>query len=155
MNPLWIKWIHASINTYFTNALKVKFGIEVYIEGIHRNIDDKIQDWVEVRWNGPVAHETTKDNWFLNIELNLLISSITNRADSYAHKKVVGLVQSTIVNTFPIYQFDEASDVLFDCFQLQADTFGISTTYLGSVQQMVEIEQTSIEAVYDMFHMNT
>jgi hypothetical protein len=153
MNPNWTRWIHASLNDYVKTQLE-KLNVFVHFEGQSREqLADK-SDYVEFRWNGPEAREHSRGWWELDVNLNFVINSGTNRDDTYTHKVIVGKVQSILKNSINVFKLgDTESDdpnTLLGCLQLKVDARdGILTNYFGR-QQDVELEQSTVEAWYCM-----
>lgn len=152
MNRNWTRWIHASLTDYVKTELE-NAGVVVHFEGLDRSLLDSKQDFVEFRWNGPFARELSRGYWELEVDLNFLVSSSTDREDTHNHKKVVGVVQSILTNSISIFKFGNTEpddQTLLGCMQLRVDKKdAIETNYFGRMQD-VELEQSTIEAGYCM-----
>jgi hypothetical protein len=155
MNEHWTRWIHASISKYFKDLARPK-SLVLWIEAEETTQKDKdAPDRVEIRWDGPYATQLTRKEWRLNLELNGLITSVANRDDAYAHKKVVGLVQAMITD-IPVYRYGTLLDIddksYLGCLQLRADSDreAIITSYFGKMESQTPIEQSTVEAHYRM-----
>ena len=152
MNPNWTRWIHANLNKYVKTELE-KLNVFVFFEGQSREALADQKDYVEFRWNGPEAREFSKGYWELDVNLNFVINSATNREDTYTHKVIVGKVQSILVNSISVLKLGDTVDddqQLLGCLQLKVDAReGIMTNYFGR-QQDVELEQSTVEAWYCM-----
>jgi hypothetical protein len=154
MNPNWIRWIAASIAKYWTDYCKQN-GINLYLEAQDRQTGGSL-DFAEVRWNGPIARETTRGSWELTIDMNSFISSILSRDDQYAHKKLVGKMQAGFVDAIPVYKYGDTPEVddqsFIDCLQARsADREALTTTYFGRIDTNVELEQSTIEQRYFIY----
>lgn len=154
MNQHWHRWIHASLRTYVEAELQA-LDTYVFYEGQSReDLRDKL-DYVEFRWNGPEAREPSRGYWFLDVNLNFVISSTSNRENTYMHQVVVGRVQSILGHTIEVFRLgDDINGVddqtLFGCLLLKTDTREpIMTNYFGRMQE-VELEQSTVEANYCM-----
>lgn len=153
MNPHWHRWIHASLQTYVKTELEAR-GVFVFFEGDSREqLNDKL-DYVEFRWTGPEARLGSRDYWYLEVILNFVITSTTNRGATYTHHRVVGLVQSILQRAISVFRYGEDSLVddqqLLGCLQLRADLKDpIMTNYFGRSQD-VELEESTVEAYYCM-----
>lgn len=152
MNPNWTRWIHASLNQYVKTELE-KLGVVVFFEGQSRELISDKKDSVEFRWNGPYGRERSKGWWQLEIQVNFVINSLTNRQDTYTHRQIVGQVQSILKNSINVMKYGEGNgddSTLLGCLQLRTDgRDGIITDYFGR-QQDVELEQSTVEATYVM-----
>lgn len=155
MNPNWIRWIHASLITYFTEYFKDEErgrGLLFRIEGQDVAKREE-QDWVEFRWDGPTSREVSKRYWYLDIEINVLVSSIVSRDDTYRHKKNVGLVEASFINSIPVLRYGDVQEVddetLLGCLELRSDNReAIVTSYFGKIESDVVLEQSTVEAHY-------
>lgn len=150
MNPNWMRWIHASLRTYITDALEGS-GVVVFFEGESRDVLRHDEDWIEFRWTGPDATVGPPNYWHLSCMLNIVVSSTTNREDTYAHQVTVGKVHAILGVSIPVYKYGNGTDddqSLLGCLQLRADEKDpIMTNYFGRMQE-VELEQSTIEAYY-------
>lgn len=143
MNPNWIRWIHATLNTYVKTQFNL-LNIIFYFEPQSREQISNQSDYVEFSWNGPTANQVSRNYWYIDINLNFIVMSTTNRADTYTHKKVVGLVQSILTSSLNVYN---DNDELFGCLQIKPP---IQTIYFGRFADPIEMEETTIEASYCM-----
>lgn len=150
MNPNWQRWIHSSLRTYVKEQLAA-LNVFVFFEGQSREELASHLDWAEFRWTGPFARKSSSNYWTLDVVLNFVIGSTTNRQDTYTHQSIVGKVQSILTQNIPVYRYGENDDQsLLGCLQLQADLKEpIMTNYFGRMQD-VEIEESTIEAYYCM-----
>jgi hypothetical protein len=154
MDPNWTRWIHSTIATIFTKNMKT-VGVTLYIEPQDREITEAIVDHAELRWTGPFAKQVPKCHWLFDITINLLVTSILSRKDVYQHKKVVGLVQSIMPDSFPVMRYGSTPNVdtqdVLGCFQLRReDAQGITTTYFGRIDTDVSLEQSTVQGEYQM-----
>lgn len=153
MNPDWTRWIHASLCTYVKAQLEA-LQVVVHFENQDRADIAKLKDAAEFRWNGPEAREYSRGWWELEVHLNFVAISTTNRKDTYAHKVLVGKIQSILRNSISIFKFgtgvnDDQS--LFGCLQLRINgRDSIMTNYFGRIVDPTEIEESTVEATYFM-----
>lgn len=151
MNANWMRWIHSSLLTYVKTELD-RLNVPVHFEGESGERLESETDWVDFRWNGPETKEVSHGYWELDVALNFVITSTTSRADTYTHKKFVGLVQSILKNSINVYKYgDTESDdqSLFGCLQLKiADRQSVSTNYFGRFTDPIDLEQSTVEAAY-------
>jgi hypothetical protein len=153
MDQNWQRWIHASLATYYQDYFKTR-SIALLIEGQDSPITGK-EDWVEMRWDGPYATLASSSCWILDIEINVLASSILGRADAHHHKRLVGQIQASFLKAFPVFKYGENPDVddqsLLGCLQLRSgDREAIVTSYFGKIETDVVLEQSTIEGHYRM-----
>lgn len=151
MNEHWTRWIHASLAKYFKQYAQDK-KISLFVEA-ESKAPDKLQDKVELRWDGPDSVQLTKHSWKLVVTVNMLVTSTTNRSDAYAHKKLVGLVQTAMAGDISIFKLGMITDIdtaqLLSCLQLK-DQNGIVTSYFGEGGVDIKVEQSTVEATYEV-----
>lgn len=150
MNEHWTRWIHASLAKYFkkyATDTKISLFVEAEVKA-----PDKLQDKVELRWDGPDSIQLTRRSWRLTVTVNMLVTSTTNRSDAYVHKKLVGLVQAAISGDISIFKLGTITDIddgqLLSCLQLNQS--GIITNYFGEGGIDVKVEQSTVEATYEV-----
>lgn len=155
MNEHWTRWIHASLSKWFKERGKSK-SLVLWVEAEEvTQAQKEAPDRVEVRWDGPVGTQLTATQWRLEIELNVLISSVTGRKDAYAHKRIVGLVQAMMTD-IPVYRYGTLVDIddgsLLGCLQPRADSDreAVVTSYFGKIDSPTALEQSTVEAHYRM-----
>lgn len=153
MNEHWTRWIHASLAKYFKEFAKPK-GVPLFIEA-EVKAPDKLNDKVEMRWDGPYCRQLTRTQWTAAIEINMLVTSQAGGVDAYKHKKIVGVVQSMFTPTISVFKLGNLKDIdneqLLGCLQLRSeDREAIVTSYFGKVGPDVTLEQSTVEAHYKM-----
>ncbi len=106
-NVSWNKWITASIIDHFKTTL-VANGLSVFVEGSHTR-DLTNTEYVEIRVNGPVSDEHTKDDFSLKMHVNLLIQVIIDpTVNLYRNEEVKGYCVAAMV-TIPVYKYGSAA----------------------------------------------
>lgn len=154
MNPNWVRWIHASLAIHFKNIIESQGHLKLHIEGQDRTVTN-LEDHAELRWDGPYIREVSRRYWHIDIEINIIVSSVLSRDDTHIHKKSVGLVQSAFPNTILVHKHgdgagDNANELL-GCFQLRTeDREAVVTSYFGKIEVDVLLEQSTVEAHYRM-----
>lgn len=83
-NKNWPRWIFASIADHF-KAAAVADNVPLLIEGIEDRTSDKIRqtDHAELRINGPVSRNPSKDFYILNINVNIILQSYMTEENAY------------------------------------------------------------------------
>lgn len=144
------RWVAASINKHFSDR---KRGYFCYIEGQDRV--DLRQDRFEVRYDGPYIQETSKNYFQVNVEINVLVTTIKDQIDGYKDKKMVGVAAAAFTNEIPVYKFGDTVGVddssLVGCLVLK--TSGreqIIISNFGLIQPSANIIQSTVEGHYQM-----
>ena len=149
-NENWPRWMELSIFKFIDdNAPDIAF---VYYEGQERKTSG-YSAWFEVRMDGPFAREESKDNWFFEVEVNVLVSCEVGRDFSKA-SKMFGKVGSMLDASIPIFKLgDEPGDdanVKLGCLTVdtRTDKDGIIIKRFGQVEPKVKLIQGSVEVRY-------
>ena len=142
MNKDWPRWIWASLTTYFTSKLN-----PLFIEGFDRNTNAE-SDFYELRINGPVFHELTKDQWLITIDVNVLVTSTKDQNDAYKVHRLVGVAAEAFIKAIAVMRYGDDPDEQIGCFALSDD--GIIITNFGQIDVDVNVLQSTIEATYSM-----
>jgi hypothetical protein len=111
MNSNWVRWITASCIKHFDDG---KGSYSVFAEGDERQTD-QLQNWAEVRIGGPNVEEVSKDYFRIDVEINILLTTVIDQTDAYAHQRLVGHFHS-----------------LFSC--INVFRYGDGNNYLGTLQ---------------------
>ena len=83
-NKNWPRWIFASIADHFKSAA-IANNVPLLIEGIEDRTSDKIRqnDHAELRINGPVTKNPSKDYYILNLNVNIIVQSYMTEENAY------------------------------------------------------------------------
>jgi len=83
-NKNWPRWIFASIADHFKAAAEAD-NVPLLIEGIEDRTSDKIRklDHAELRINGPVSRNPSKDFYTLNVTVNIILQSYMTEENAY------------------------------------------------------------------------
>lgn len=108
MDVNWERWINASIAKAVKTACDTA-SLFLYVEGAPRNTDT-LQDWVELRVNGPDWHGATKSEWVAHVEINILVLSKANQVDNFRLVRNTGLMRSVLSMPIPVFKLGNAID---------------------------------------------
>lgn len=106
---------------------------------------------IEVRIDGPHFAQVDKKWWHIYTEVNLLITVVMNDSNIYRRTELSGLVASTMTD---IELLDDSGNSL-GCLVARHDPEGIkggwiATNQFGQIDKSTKIQQTSVEAHYEM-----
>ena len=150
-NVNWPRWIFASTSKYFYDR---RGDIDFYIEGQQR-ISGTGKDLIEFRLDGPLMSELTKDEWYLEIDINLLIQCVKDDLDYYRTHKICGSVAQAFT-AIPIYKYGDGTDD--DQSQIGCMTLtkgpgrrdGVQINHFGQIGSDTLLMQSSVEGHFHM-----
>lgn len=104
MNENWPRWFEASVHKAFKDACRTR-NIIMFVEGMNRSILRDKPAYIEVRVDGPYAEELSKNFWQVDMEVNVVISTVPSQNDIYAHTTLIGIIQAMCPNPLRIYRY--------------------------------------------------
>lgn len=152
-NRNWPRWLSASVNKHFS-ALTLE-DIPVFVEGQVRQTAD-LDDFVEIRMDGPFWRETTKNQFILRIEVNVLlqttISPSKNLYTAHTLDGIIGEYMSTI-SVYKLGDEDGDDETKIGCLSLIANPASRDWTKhneFGQIEPKTSLRQKSVEAHYQI-----
>lgn len=148
INKNWLRWIHVSIHKHFSDAMQVE-SIPLFIEGQHRDTRDP-QVFVELRINGPVFTEVSRNLYKVTVDVNLLLQYKMDDFDAHGMLRSEGNVLQYVTD-FAIYRFGDGVDddgSLLGCLTLMPFPDGIHVFQIGQIDKDLKLLQASIDASY-------
>lgn len=148
MNPNWPRWIKASVVKWFTDqlvtiplaALPVQPSLPVYVEEADRSVLRGDTDWCEIRINGPGGRQQSPIDWWLYVDINILVSSIRNEKDAYQIERNNGLVVAAFAANICVFRYGTGID----------DDSGYEGTLIGRSDMKSELMISNFGAVPDV-----
>lgn len=143
------KWIMASVAKHF----KDRSSWTVYTEGEKRDTS-RIEQFIEVRVDGPDRVELSDGEWDIYIEVNILLQSAKTNADIYRIRTMAGTVASYMTECIPIYKYgsDTGDDGSYYCSVTRLDDKKrrekTKVAHFGQVEPNSALEQAVVEAHY-------
>lgn len=143
MNPLWTKWIKASIAVSFKQALD---DLHLFLEGAPRDTKSLTQ-WAELRLVGPDYRQLTRGTWEGTLSVNVLIMTKTDLSNAYVQETNVGIVQAAFVN-MPVLEYPATTYV--GCLRLQQAQMPerLRTQLIGKADPSTDMQQAAVEGQY-------
>lgn len=150
VNPNWERWIFASISKHFDDRRQ---GVMLLIEGQKQNTPSP-QDIFELRVDGPDFTEQSRDEWYISIEVGVLVSATNDNKDYHRIHKLCGIITQAFTD-IPVYRFGDGPDddgSLLGCLVLQQDGSrnAIQVTPFGKRDVATPIMQSSVEGKFAM-----
>ena len=103
----WMRWIIASVNTYFLSAKGV---LPMYLEGDERTLQDEAE-FYELRVDGPFILQPQKDLYYLDVEINVLVQTHMDDRRLYNGQTAAGPIIKAFKNAICVYKY---GDGIFD-----------------------------------------
>jgi len=110
MNQHWPRWFEASVIKVFKDACAAN-ATPLYVEGTDRSHLRDIPKYLEVRVDGPFAVEISRRYWQVDMEVNVVITTVPDAIDQYAHASLIGLAQSMFPDPLKIYKYGKTAGV--------------------------------------------
>jgi len=163
MNKHWPRWIFSSICDHFSTQSDIELyqdhsrGDAKYpllIEG--QNFDtNRVKHFLELRVDGPVIAEISKDWFHIGLEINILVQSTMTDTDFHNIHEMVGVVAAsfTAINLYKYGNGDDDDDSYFGCLkllQMPKATRGdnLQIRHFGQIDPRLKIQQASVEGHY-------
>lgn len=141
MDPNWIRWIVASLNKHFKNSIT----IPVYLENENRRTDP-LEDYAEFRWSGPRFSEQSKDYWYIEVDIDVLVFSKGTGRNGYTPEVGIGSVLAAFTADIPVFQLPDPN-LQLGCLRKEQD---IIVTNFGLPKDQGRLRMASVEATYCM-----
>ena len=161
-NPHWPRWIFASTADYFK---QVADGIElpILIEGIDEREAEKMRanDHVEFRINGPAVTELSRGYFRLDVDVNLLLTSMMGGQTKNAYDIVeqAGVFLQAAGGPIPVFKYGEGPDddeSLLGCLTLRSGKRdAVRVIHFGQIGRDDRLRQSAVDARYRMHLMVT
>ena len=143
----WTRWVAASISKHFFDTKES--SVEFYLEGSLRQDADSIAtDLMEVRIDGPHMVEISAGCWKLEVNIGILVVTVTSDSDLYKHHVNIGNIIDDYVGVINVYKYGNGADdddSLAFCLQRAGD---IVTRHFGQPDQAKRLQQSSVEGDY-------
>jgi len=144
------RWIFASVSKHFDTNVRVAKSLSMYIEGQHRETRNT-EDFFELRLDGPVLTELSRNYWRIYFEVNVLIQAAMNESDFHKIHRYAGYVASAFT-MISVYKYGD-DDSLFACIPLlqdDRDRQRIQIFHLGQINKDIKVQQAVVEGHYQI-----
>lgn len=151
-NKNWARWTFASVSKHFDDHRQ---GLELFIEGQHRNTKD-LENYLELRMDGPTLREVSKGCWKLRIEINVLITSAFREDEYHRPHQNAGIAQAAFTKIISAFRFGNGpddDDSFLGCYQLQQSNTTrdfIELNHFGRIDINTPLVQATVEGHYIM-----
>jgi len=161
-NPNWSRWIISSIAEYYSVNVTTPLGLPLLVAGIDDRdaAFEQSPDRAEVRVNGPFTTEQSKGYWYIQVDINILISS--NMGGEVKHRYTLenntGKFHEYADTCIPIFRYgDPTQTPENDGTQLgylspkTGKNDSVRSLYFGQMNSVDRIRQSQIDAKYIMY----
>ena len=161
-NPYWSRWIVASCMKHF-KAIYVAspYSLNVHCEGQPRQTNE-LQEWLEVRVDGPRIRRITKTQYDIYCEVNILCCVVPNQnVNSYRIHDLTGIAAEGFTNEVALLKIGPATDpendgTQFGCLRLESGAReAIRVNIFGEVRPDTAMVQAAVEGHYTTFLEST
>jgi hypothetical protein len=139
-----IEWVIASIVYEFRIMAEIN-NLDFFVEPQSR--DAESDEFIEVRLDGPIIIGGSRNNFYLDFELNILIQ-INIGSNIYRIREIQGIICEKIISGIQIKKYG-TNEENYGCLkQLYEETGGdnITVSNFGRIEPSSTIEQSSIES---------
>ena len=157
VNKNWSRWIFASTSKHFYDAsVAADPDIKFYIEGQPITIKPDDTEAFEYRQDGPNYTQQTRHEWYIYIEINILIQAAKNDKDFHRMRRLAGIMEAAFAGMIPVYRYGDGPDddqAQFGCLSLIQDVGKrekIQSSHFGQIDPNYNSEQATIEGHYEM-----
>lgn len=150
INRNWPRWIYASVAKYFTDFCATN-NLQLYIESAP--IDKKsVQDWIELRIDGPNFSGRSAGEWGVTIEINIVISSAKDQVNGYRIFQNQGIVLEALTTAIPIVKLGVGVDddqSVITCLQLKTESKEkLKNSNFGQIDPTTQLMQCMIDGIF-------
>ncbi len=104
----WPRWITASVVKHYADLPRGDMEFKYMVE--HRTDADVQQvSLMEVRMEGPILNNPSKDYWLVGLEVNILVQTLID-TNMYKHMTDVGLVADMFDTCINLYKYGTGAD---------------------------------------------
>lgn len=156
LSPNIDRWIFASVSKHFND---LRGTIPLFIEGMLRETN-KLQEFIELRIDGPYYTEICKQTWKVYIEINVLCQCAMNSQNFHRMRQLTGNVMAMFSPCIPVCKYglgvdDDGTSGLESIGALvrmdeEQGRNNLQVTQFGQVDPVNQLEQASVEAHYSM-----
>ncbi len=153
MNENWNRWIYSSISKHFNTTIAIPNSLYLYITGRSDDTGKK-SEFIELRISPIQTTEISKNNYKINVTIDILYSVQVLPEDSYRAQTVAGLIENAITDIC-VYKYGNGPNdddsflgglqvqrqpVESNCFgQISSDTRLIQGVVSASLQMTIKI----------------
>jgi uncharacterized protein YcfJ len=130
-------------------VIAVMGSVPVYLEGDERTTDT-MEDFVEVRMDGPDQYRRTANETVWEITVDVLVNHKVDPRDHYATERLIGTAVMAFADTVLVKRWGEGAgddESSVGCYQLDGE---ITINKFGIVNADTRVIQATIAATYKL-----
>jgi|WetSurMetagenome_2_1015567.scaffolds.fasta_scaffold24663_3 hypothetical protein len=105
MNKDWPRWIMASVAKYFSTTCGT-IPLPLLVDGIDERISEDVHyDHAELRINGPLITELSKNYFKILVDVNVLITELMTSNSAYDLQTWCGVIAKAMDGPINIYKY--------------------------------------------------
>jgi hypothetical protein len=146
-NTNWNRWIIASICKHFRTQCT---GHIVALPGEDVERYASVNHF-DLRIGGPEFREVSANEWWIDVEVNILVQTVVDVADIYKSQRFAGTVAAAMWDGITVYKYGDTSGVddqsQLGCLTLQGST---DIFDYGQLAPATKMRQQTVSAKYRM-----
>lgn len=147
----WARWIFASLSVHFENG---RGTVPMYVEGQDRNTAS-LNEYIELRIDGPYYKELSKTYYQLDLECNVLCCAKRDNIDNHKIHRITGLISSLFKTDISVFKYGDGPDdnptIFVGCLiRRDEKREEIVTSHFGQIDPDIPVLQATVEAHYRM-----
>jgi len=149
MNKNWNRWIYTSISKHFNTTIAVPNSLYLYIAGRSDDTGKKAE-FIELRISPIQTTEISKNNYKINVSIDVLYSVQLVPEDGYRAQTVAGLIETAITDIC-VYKYGNGTgddDSLLGGLQLQRQP--VESNCFGQISSDARLVQGVVSASLQM-----
>lgn len=149
----YIRWITASVNKKFYAAAQAA-GIPMYVEGMSNRATDLLEDFYEMRHDGPYLRDLNAGEFLTYLEVNIAVT-VRQDTDNYRYDTLIGTMVSVFyAGPIHVYKYgDNPQDdgSLIGCLYLRQEfkRDRLEVNRLERIHKDIRLRQALIEGHYE------
>jgi hypothetical protein len=157
-NKNWPRWIFASISDHFKAAAAAD-NVPLLIEGIEDRTSDKIRqlDHAELRINGPVTKNPSKDYYILNVTVNIILQNYMSEENAYTIIQNAGVFYEAMgpIDVFKYGNGPDDDGSFLGCLVLREDLVEPRfVAHFGQLKEDTRIRESMVGGKYQICLQN-
>lgn len=154
-DPNLPRWIFASVSNHFKTIADAN-NLPLLIEGIEDRTSEKIRltDHAELRINGPIINEISRNYYKIFVNVNILIQSMMTEQNAYILMQNCGVMLSGM-RPFDVFKFGigpDDDDSYVGCLTLRdelSQPFGVN--HFGQLKEDVRLRESIVTGHFKMY----
>lgn len=142
-NPNWSRWVYSSLAGDLYEAADT---VPAIIEGVNDRTDEFMQspERAEIRVNGPIATELSRDYWRLDVVANVVIT--VQGGQPYRIQDIAGQFQAAMDQAIAVKKYG-VDETHLGCLSPSK----VTITHYGQVDRTNKVLQATVDCSYHIY----